>query len=125
MKRFLPFIILFFIILLWWFIAPGTYKVFIIIFILIELIGIPLAVLSMQRKDTQLAGTIGLIIGAVVGFFLGAKVVDVIGTMIYGDMSKFSIRIDSLCGALLGASILSSIGAVVGGRISKHRKEKK
>ncbi len=124
MKRFLPFIILLVIIVLWWFIAPGTYKVFIIIFILIELIGIPLTVLSMQRKDAQLTATVGLLIGAVVGFYLGMKVVDLITTIIYGDMSRYSIRIDILCGALLGASISASIGAIVGGRLSRRRKEK-
>ena len=52
--------------------SKSTYKVFIIIFILIELIGIPLAVLTMQRKDTQLAGTIGLIIERRSWLFLGS-----------------------------------------------------
>lgn len=124
MKRFLPFIILFFVIVLWIIFIPTPAKVLVMILILIELIGVPLRVLSLQRKEDQLIGTVGLFIGAAVGFYLGAKVVDLIMTMIYGDMSKYSIRLDMLIGALLGASIFSSIGAVVGGRISRRRKEK-
>lgn len=124
MKRFLPFIILFFVIVLWIIFIPTPAKVLVMILILIELIGVPLRVLSLQRKEDQLIGTVGLFIGAAIGFYLGAKVVDLIMTMIYGDMSKYSIRLDMLIGALLGASIFSSLGAIVGGRISRRMKEK-
>lgn len=88
------------------------------------LVWIPCKVLRLQGKEARLSAEIGLIIGAVAGWFIGIKVADFIVNIIYGDMSKYSIRIDLGIGALLGASIFSSIGAVVGGRISRRRKEK-
>lgn len=127
-KRFLPFIILFFVTVIWIIFMPNPAKVLAGILIFIELIGIPLTVLSLQRKEpwqVQLSAIIGFLIGAAGGFYLGAKIVDFIMTLIYGDMSRYTIRIDVLAGALLGASIFSSIGAIVGGRISRRRKEKR
>lgn len=129
MKRFLPFIILLAIIVVY-LILPLRYtgnKGLVIILVLIELVGVPLTVLSMQRKEAwkvQLSATIGFVVGAVAGFYIGMKIVDFITNAIYGDLSEYEIRLDLLLGACLGASIFSSIGAVVGGRISRRRKEK-
>lgn len=125
MKRFLPFLILIAVIALW-IILPVPHKGLVIILALIVLVGIPLTVLSIYRKntlDTQLVVTIGFLFGAIGGFWFGLKIEQFIMRIIYGAPRIDEIR--GAIGALLGAFIFSILGAIVGGRISRHRKEKK
>lgn len=135
MKRFLPFIILVAVIVLCivlWIILPVRHKGFVIIltFIVITLtfivlVGVPLTVLSMYRKntfETQLSVIIGFLFGALGGFYFGLKIEQFIKSIIYGAPRIDEIR--GAIGALLGAFIFSILGAIVGGRISRRRKEK-
>lgn len=75
---------------------------------------IPLRILSRQKREARSYAITGLIIGGIMGFYLGLKLTDLIMNLIYGDLSKYSIRLDLLLGSMIGASLFSSVGVIFG-----------
>lgn len=134
MKRFLPFIIFVAVIVLCivlLIILPVRHKGFVSTLTLIVmtltfivLVGVPLTVLSMYRKNTsgiQLFVTIGFLLGTLGGFCFGAKIEEFIIRIIYGAPRMDEIR--GASGALLGAFIFSILGAIGGARVGRRREE--
>lgn len=129
MKRFLPFIIFVAVIVLCivlWIILPVRHKGFVMTLTFIVLVGVPLTVLSMYRKntlETQLFVTMGFLLGALGGFCFGARIEEFIMRIIYGDPRVDEIR--GLLGALLGAFIFSILGAITGAKVGRRRENNK
>ncbi len=86
---------------------------------------IPLKILGTQKREARSYAILGLIIGGIMGFYFGLKLTGLIMDLIYGDLSKYSIRLDLLLGSLIGASLFSSTGVIVGGWVCNSRKRKK
>lgn len=87
--------------------------------IVILLILIPLFI---QRKIQRISVFLGLLIGGVIGFLGGWFLYPIIAELIYGDLTRYSIRIDILYWTAIFTSLGITIGSYIGAKISMIKK---
>jgi hypothetical protein len=83
------------------------------------LFAIPIVTYEMREKDAGNRPYHGGLQGGIIGGFVGALLDCIVMNLIYGDMSKYSIRLDLILGGVLGASIGSTLGIIAGGQTNK------